>query len=503
MRPTLHCFQGPCAKRVLALLSGGALLFQCIVSAQDGRLSGSTVASAGRATAHVSMVRQESANAPIELVLELAVRSFHLRISQRELIPQILNSYGIHAIVDQSVSSRVVPFDATGVNFSDAVRLVQLATSTFAIPLDPHQVLVVDDSRENRAKYERQSTETVHFPGLKNLELNDMEGIARNVVGLEHATMHPSEGTITLRGPEATLNALNSVYSELLRGRSELLLDVHLYEVNRAREINAGVILPNSATLFNVRSAANSILANNAALVQEIIQSGEAAAGDWQKIFAILIASGALSGTVFNNPFVVFGGGLTETGAEWNTSAANMLLSSSEVKSLNQIQLRVSDREEATFHVGERYPIMTAAYSVGSVVPGASSQTTPQIQYADLGLTLKAKPYIEGSGVTLQLELDLTSLAGTRLNNIPVLADRQYSGEVSVRLGNSALLVSAVSKQESRGLTGVPGVSDLPGGSTNRQDTAEDTELVLLITPHIVRVAHQEASGPVLPLMEP
>lgn len=495
------------AKRASAIFAGLALLLQGDVCAQDAVLTGSASVSSVKPTAQLSAIRKESdqANSPIELTPAKVTRSFHLRLGQRELIPRILSAYGIQAIIDQSVSIRTVPFDATGVDFLDAVRLMQLATNTFLVPLNSHQALIIDDSKENRAQYQRQITETVHFPGLRNSELGDMENIARNVVGIDQAIMQPSQGTITFRAPEAELDALNRIYSELLRGRSEVLLDVHVYEVDRTNEMNAGLILPNSATLFNVRSAADSLLANDTALVQEIVQSGEATAGDWQKILAILIASGALSGTVFNNPFVVFGGGLTETGAEWNTSAANTLLSSSGVKSLKQIQLRVQDQDEATFHIGERYPIMTSRYSIGSIVPDSSSSITPQVQYVDLGLTLKAKPYVEGAEeITLRLELDETRLAGPSLNSIPVLTNRQYSGDVSVHPGYSALMLSALSKQDSRELTGVPGAGDLPdfGNATNRLAISEEAEFVVLITPHIIRLAHPEISGPIRPLSE-
>ncbi|HKR33179.1 MAG TPA: hypothetical protein VJT08_22050 [Terriglobales bacterium] len=486
-------------KQVASALAAILLLFNGLVWAQNLPSSGATAESC-------EVVKSSSdLSAPVQLAPAAIIRSFHLLLGRRELIPRVLGAYGIQAIVDQSVSSQTVPFDASDVDFADAVRLEQLATNTFLVPLTAHQALVVDGSRQNRAKYQHQITETVHFSGITSHELSDMENIARNVFGLEHAVMHPSQETITVRAPEAELDPLNTVYAELLHGHSELLLEVHAYEVDRKKETNSGVILPSSATLFNVRSAANSVLANNAVLVQEIIQSGEAAAGDWQKILAILIASGALSGTVFNNPFVVFGGGLTETGAEWNTSAANMLLDSSDVRSINQIQLRVLDQEEATFRVGERYPIMSSAYSIRGVAPGSSSQTTPQVQYVDLGLTLKAKPYIGGSAeVTLRLEFDLDTLAGSSLNNIPVLTNRQYSSVISVHPGNSALLVSALSNQDSRELTGVPGLSDFPGpgDASNRQHTAEDRELVILLTPHVVRTAYREASGRVLPMPE-
>ncbi len=145
-----------------------------------------------------------------------------------------------------------------------------------------------------------------------------MGNIARNLLEAKSTFVHPSLETITVRAPEAELAALNQIYADLLAGQSDMQLDVNVYEIDRAKERDAGVILPNSATLFNLQSEADNILASNSSLVQEIIQSGLASAGDWQEIIAILIGYGALSGTVFNNPFVVFGEGLTETGMEWN-----------------------------------------------------------------------------------------------------------------------------------------------------------------------------------------
>jgi type II secretory pathway component GspD/PulD (secretin) len=68
---------------------------------------------------------------------------------------------------------------------------------------------------------------------------------------------------------------------------------------------------------------------------------------------------------------------------------------STDVRSLDQVQLRVMNKEEATIRSGERYPIMTSSFS--GLVNNSSSknQTVPQVQYEDLGLTLKVRSQIE------------------------------------------------------------------------------------------------------------
>ena len=429
-----------------------------------------------------------------------AQHNFHLRADKRSLILQVMSAFGIGATVDQSVNGQHVHFDADDIDFASAAELLKLATNTFFVPLDPKSVLVIADTQENRVKYQRRVMRTFYFPGLDSKDLTDMGNIARNVFGAEQSQMEPLKGTLTVRTTEPVMDALDQTYSELLRGRSVLELDLRLYEIDKTKATNVGIVLPASATVFNVPSEINSILQNNSSLVEELLKEYPSLAGNDEAIVAALIASGLLTGTVFNSPFVLFGGGLTETGLDLGAVNVNMLLNSSDARSLDHIQLRVLDQEEATIRSGERYPIMTSSFS-SLASTSSSSATIPQIQYEDLGLTLKVTPRVEFSDkVSLNLDMKLSSLAGTSLNNIPILANRQYSSIVSLRLGDSAILVSDMSRRESRNITGVPGLSELPGlsGTTNRQDTRDIMELAIVITPHLVRGVHHESERPII-----
>jgi type II secretory pathway component GspD/PulD (secretin) len=437
---------------------------------------------------------------PIALAPDNIRRSFHLRGDEQSLIRQVLNAFGIQVAMNSSVRNQIVPFDLDDADFTEASSMVKLATDTIFVPLDSKRVLAAADTKPNRTQYERQVMETFSFPGLDANELNDMQNISRIVFGAEHSVVEPGKGKMTVRSSGAQVEAMSQAYAELLAGRSEIQLDVGVYEVDKTRTPNVGVVLPNSATLFNAKSEIDGIIANNSTLVDEIISSGLASAGDYTAILAILLASGELSGTVFNSSLVLFGGGWTETGVERNTTSANMLLSSSDVRSLNQMQLRVLDREEATFRCGERYPIMNSSYTA-LTSNSSSTTTTPQVQYEDLGLTLKVKPHIEGENeVLLDLNLKVESLAGSTINDIPVLANRQYTSVVSLRLGESALVASAMQKEDSLAITGIPGLSELPGlrNATDGQNTTDSLDLVILVTPHIVRLTHREAAGAML-----
>jgi general secretion pathway protein D len=141
----------------------------------------------------------------------------------------------------------------------------------------------------------------------------------------------------------------------------------------------------------------------------------------------------------------------------------------------------------------------------------------PQFQFEDLGITLKMTPQIQHSDqVSLAVELKVEALAGTSINSIPILNNRTITSTIAIPTGQTAMLATLVSNTESKSLTGVPGLNDIPGFSGTEQDKEKDsTELLITITPHVVRAGHlhiasrrlaaiktgpsQGAAGPAMP----
>jgi type II secretory pathway component GspD/PulD (secretin) len=121
------------------------------------------------------------------------------------------------------------------------------------------------------------------------------------------------------------------------------------------------------------------------------------------------------------------------------------------------------------------------------------------VQYEDLGLTLKVKPHVQTDrDVNLNLDLKIESLAGSSINDIPVLDNQQYTAIITLKQGASALVVSSLSKQQSAAVSGYPGLSELPGfnSTLSNQNTENDVStLIIMITPHVVRQAHTQEAG--------
>jgi general secretion pathway protein D len=464
----------------------------------------------------------------IELTPKPGTQSFHIRGTPQEVLRRVLDAYGIKVVADASlVATTPMRFDVDDVDYAQAAHLLSLSTHSFLVPLDPVRVLAAKESKDNHATYDRMSLETIRLPGLSATEFSDIGNLAKNVLGIQQAAVEPQQGTLTVRAPVDSLNALNRTLADLLDGKSEVLLDVKIYEVENTRTRLVGVQPPQTTTLFNVPSELNSVISSNASLVQQIISSGLASAGDYAAIAAILIASGEVSSSILSSPFATFGNGLTLTGLASNGLTGNLQLNSADTRSLDQVQLRLDDNAEGTIRSGTRYPITTSSYSsisassvsipgitsagLSSVLSGlgisASSLSSitpiPQVQYQDLGLTFKVTPRIErNDDVVLKLSLKIQALQGASLNGLPVLTNRSYEADIHLRGGASALVVGNLSRQESNAVSGTPGLTELPGFSSLGSTTKEFdvSNLAVLITPHILRRRHNDLRGPVIPL---
>ncbi len=437
--------------------------------------------------------------------------SFHLKMGRREAIQNVFRSFGIEASVDTSVAGAPVRFDMDDVTFAQAMNAINLVTDSFTVPLDAHRALVAKDTRENRQQFMRQEYETVYLGGMPATEMTDIGNLAKNVFQAQQVTVQQS-GSLTIRATADKINAFNETLKQLLDGRSQVLLEMKLIQLAHTNQHNTGIIPPQQITAFNVYAEEQAILNQNQALVQEIIASGLAAPGDTLAILGILLASGQVSGSVFQNGIALFGGGVTLTGVSPAPLTVNLNLNSSESRELDQLQIHLGDGEEGTLKAGSRYPITTSQYSnlgsSGVFIPGLTTagtsgsltsllgtlntgqQTIPQIEYQDLGLTFKATPRVIRNGeIALTMDLKITALAGSSINGLPILNNRSYSGVITAREGSAVVLVSQVDKEESRALSGWPGLTELPGLNNVTDVNAQKNyaSLVIIITPHVIR----------------
>ena len=467
---------------------------------------------------------------PIELEPSKEVKSFALRGSSSDVLSGVTSAYGITAIIDASVLNRNVRFDLENVTYAQAMPVLLSMTHAFAVPVDSTTLLIADDdpAKAHRQQMERQLQETIEMPGAPNDRLNELANVVRTVFGVKQATVQATLGTVVVRAPEDVLTPLNQVLAGLMDASSEITFEVKLYELDTTRSINIGAALPTQFSAFNVDAEAENIVSSNQSLVQQAIAQGLIPANASNLTIALdLIASGLVQSSLASNLIGTIGGGALRTGISGASNTTfNLALNTSDVRTIDDIQMRVGDRQEATFREGTKYPIVSSSYSTGvssaaasalkginipgvnvaslvSQYAGSSSATIPQVTYEDLGITLTATPAILRAGrINLKLNLKIEALAGGTVNGNPILANRLFTSDITLEQGESAMLVSYVSKTETAALTGLPGLSELPGFQAPTQgNTEKDTsQLVVVVTPHVVRRPSNQLFGPRIPV---
>lgn len=459
----------------------------------------------------------------IQLSPDTTVHSFHLRGDAQTVLRRVAEAYGIRVTFDDSAPRTQLRFDVEGLPYTQAMPILMSMAHVFAVPFDPKAILVANDDLPNRARLQRQMEETIYLPGMTVEQINELANVIRNIFEVKQASVETSLERILVRAPEETLGPMNLTLADLIDANGEVMIEVKLYEVNTTHGRVIGAALPAQAGLYNVDAAATALVNANQTLVQQAIAQGliPATASNIEIAFA-LIASGLVQSTLLSSTIGFFGKGLTATGITASTNTTfNLSLNTSDTRALDDVQIHVGDREPGIFRAGTRYPITTSTYTSGlSTLPpaassatingvsvasllaqyaGGTSATIPQVSYEDLGVTLKATPTVQKSGnVSMALDMKIEALTGGSLNGIPILGSRQFVSTITVNDGDTVLLVSNLNRSETSAVTGVPGLSELPGFQVPTEQNAEmdRAQLLVLVTPHIIRRRSNMIAGP-------
>ena len=142
---------------------------------------------------------------------------------------------------------------------------------------------------------------------------------------------------------------------------------------------------------------------------------------------------------------------------------------------------------------GQVTVILSPASLFSNLSGSIAQQPYPGAEYEDIGVKIKATPTLHpNDDVTLQLEFEIRALAGSSINGIPIITNRTISQTVRIKEEVPTIIGGLLDNEETRTLTGLPGFANLPGGAGyffgQRNTTAQDTEMLIMITPHKLRL---------------
>ena len=168
-----------------------------------------------------------------------------------------------------------------------------------------------------------------------------------------------------------------------------------------------------------------------------------------------------------------------------------LLKQDSNTRTLANPQLRSSEGMPAQARFGERVPVPVTTFSP-IATGGVSQQPITSFNYENIGVNIDITPRTHHDDeVSLVLKIEVSSISGTGFGDLPTFGNRSISTVIRLHDGETNLLAGLIRDDERRVLSGVAGLSDMPGIGrlfAHTQRETQETDIVLTLTPHIVRV---------------
>ena len=368
----------------------------------------------------------------------------------RMVFEALSRTTGLNVILDRDVradlKTTIFVRDAT---VEDTVNLILLQNQLDKKVLNSNTMFIYPATAAKQKEYQDLMVRTFQ---VSNGDAKHLQNVLKSVLKMKDVALDERSNTLVIRDtPDAVAVAEKVVLAHDLPD-AEVMLEVEVLEVSRERLLDLGISWPTGATI-GTPTDANTI--------------------------------GALR--------AVTGNQLTVTPL---AVGLNLKLSDTDANLLASPRIRARDREKARILIGDKVPVIT---NTVTPVSTGSSVVTGSVQYIDVGIKLEVEPrvYLEGDvGIKLNLEVsNIVKQIGDGSANSTLayqIGTRNASTTLRLRDGETQVLGGLISDQERNSADKVPGLGQLPVlGRLFRNDNGSKTktEIVLSITPHIVRGA--------------
>ena len=419
------------------------------------------------------MSGMEDAGAPVLLKpVSNDPLTLHYAEDSKNVYQAIGKAAGINVLFDPDYNGKRIQVDLANVSLMDALRIVGTLSTTFWRPVTENTIFVAANTRAKRTEMDDQAVQTFYLSNAwQQNDLNDVQTAIRNVLPNTKVYGVPSQNAIVMRATPDELTMAQKIINDLDKARPEVVVDVAIMEVDKDKLRNIGLSWPGSIgfALQPPQSTTNTTTTTNT--------DGTTSTSTGQ------LTLNNLANLNANNFAITV-----------SAATANLLMSDSDTKILQNPRIRATDSQKATMKIGSRIPIATGSYQTGASTAITSSLVNTQFQYIDVGVQIEMTPTVHfDHDVTLKLKIEDSSESGTStISGVtePIIAQKTSEQTIRLREGEASILSGILNKQDIVSISGIPGLGELPllryvFGSKSHE--VIDDEVVFVLIPHIVR----------------
>ncbi|MCX7973919.1 MAG: hypothetical protein N3B16_05395 [Candidatus Aminicenantes bacterium] len=361
---------------------------------------------------------------------------------------------GINILFDETFQDRPISIDLTNKTFEEALGNLCLISRNFYRVIDENSVIIVPDRPEKRLQYEVSAIRTFYLSNIPvEAVQSQLQLMLRTAYRAPLIMADKNMNCLTIRDSPANVELAEKLIKLWDKAKAEVIIDLEIMEVSRMKLRQLGLSFDQN--IVGLKYSGTGVNNQGWFNLKDI---------DFTKMENYQLSVPAA--------FIQF----LETDAD--------------TKIIAQPRLRGLADEEIRSLVGQRVPIPQTTFTP-IAAGGVSQQPITSFVYQDVGLEIKIKPKIHFEReVTLDLEMKITSIAGTGIADIPIITTREVKNILRLKDGETNLLGGLLKDEERKSLKGIAGLKNLPiiGRLFSAEDTTvEQTDVVLTITPYIIR----------------
>jgi general secretion pathway protein D len=383
---------------------------------------------------------------------------------------------GINVLFDPDYTPRQIKVELNGVTLEEALEITALESKTFWRPVTLNTIFVAQDNPAKRKELEQSVLKTFYLTNLSApTELQDVVNAIRAVLDVQRVQQLLSQNALVVRGTPDQIALAEKLVEDLDKARPEVIVDIAVMQVSKDRSRTLGLSPPTSATV-TLQSNLNTTSTPT---------TGTPTTG------GTTTSSGTTNGLNLNTL-----GNLNATDFQVTIPSANLsaVMNNSDTKLIQNPQIRALDGQKASLKIGDRVPVATGSFQPGIGGVGINPLVNTQFQYLDVGVNIEITPHVHANGeVTLKISMDVSAVTGqSNIGGIsqPIIGQRKIEHEIRLKDGEANLLGGIMEDQQTKSLSGIPGLAQIPilkylFGQTT-QDHSEN-EIIFAIVPHIIR----------------
>ena len=398
--------------------------------------------------------------------------------SLKSVFEVLSRSSGLNFVFDKDVKGDTkVTFFVRNSPLEDILRLILTTNQLEKRQLNENSFLIYPNTVAKAKEYQELVVRSFY---LANADVKQAQNLVKTVAKSKDVFADEKLNLLIVKDTPDAMRLVERLIESLDLAEPEVMLEVEVLEVTRSRLNELGVDWPDSVS-YGLLQAPQS----TAVLVNGVAQSiSTTAGGTLAPGFLDLRKTSGLTSFVANP-------GLT----------LNLKGQNADTNVLANPRIRVKNREKAKIHIGEKLPVFTTT-STANV--GVSASGT----YLDVGLKL----YVESNvtlddEVSMKVGLEVSSIVKEVLGPSNSLAyqvgTRSASTTLRLKNGETQVLAGLINDEERKATSHIPGLGEIPvigRAFGSQRDTSVKTEIILLITPRVLRNIHRPDFGqPALP----